>query len=75
MQQWTKLACECGSDKFIQLHELIFHPSGGTTDKLGGRKCSKCGKEVDQGKLIKQAKRKQAETELKELEQEVKNMP
>lgn len=71
MQDWKNLKCECGSEQFIQMIHLRFHPTGGSTQGPGGEKCGLCGKVVNRVDLLNRAKLEQKKAELKALQEEV----
>jgi len=71
MPQWSRLQCDCGSEKFLKLVCLRWHPSGGSTEEMGGWECSQCGKSVDMASLITLAKLKQKKAELESLKEEI----
>ena len=73
----TKLTCNgCGvSTAFHKKIYLNFRPSGGTTEEFAGYVCRQCGADVDTGKMIQRQELERKKEELRQLQQEVGQVP
>ena len=69
---WEVMKCECGGANFIRKIGLRWHPTGGTTEAVGGWLCAECLKSVDMAELINRARLLLKQEELKTLQAELK---
>ena len=69
---WEVMKCECGGANFIRKIGLRWHPTGGTTEAVGGWLCAECLKTVDMAELINRARLLLKQEELKTLQAELR---
>lgn len=74
MEGFTTLKCECGSDIFVDAIRIQYHPNSGTTNKPAGKMCVACHLYADMEYLISRVKVEKKRAEIKEAEEEVKNL-
>ena len=69
---WESLKCSCGGEKFLKAVMLRWHPTGGTTESVGGWLCAECLKAVDMAEMINRSRLLLKQEELKTLQAELK---
>ena len=72
--EWNNLRCDCGGDIFMPAIYLKWKQGSGGTDSPHGHVCHACGAHVDQAHLIRLLQLRIKRQELREAEQEVKDM-
>ncbi len=65
---WEDLVCKCGGKDFVAVYHLQNHPNQGTTTRPDGYFCLGCQKRADQGHMVLEAKKRDAERQIRDLE-------
>ena len=69
MNQWEDLICsDCGGKLFTQMVNLAWKEGAGSTVRPAGYHCVGCQKPADMAALIKSARGKELDRQMKELE-------
>lgn len=69
IKQWHTLAChKCAGDVFVPVYNLVYQDGLGTSPRPIGYFCVKCQEKVDQAKSVLEARKKEAEQKIKDIE-------
>lgn len=70
---WVVLSCECGSQQFTNVRQLLWRQGGGTTARDSGFECVQCRAYVNMDLLVKAAALKQRRADLVALQAELES--